>query len=102
MIRYEKRDTPNYRADIFSPSHLYKIHVGPVTSTPLPVSPLLNIVGQPLMDYPGIASDDAQDLARVTYTTMRVSVNVAFYLAAAATFTIADQLLALFGTDEVY
>lgn len=99
MIRYEKRDTPNYGADIFSPSFWFKIHVGPDTSTPLPVSPLFTTVGPPLLDYSGIASDDADSFARMAYTAARVSVNAAFYFAAAATFTIADQLLALFDTS---
>ena len=101
MIRYELRDTPNYKADIFSPSFWYKIHVGPDTSTPLPVSQLFNTVGDPLLDYPGIISDDVETGMFYTYMFARVSVNAMFYIAAAATVTIADQLLALL-PDEVY
>lgn len=99
MIRYEKRVTPNYAKDIFDPAFWYTIHVGPATSAPQPVPPLFNTVGPPLLDYSGIIRDDLESAMYYTYMAARVSVNAAFYFAAAATITIADQLLSIFDTS---
>ena len=55
-----------------------------------------------MLDYDGIIADDIELVARTGYTIARLSVNAAFYVAAAAMFTIADQMLALFETDDIY